>query len=84
MSQMMLQIMPGNVFRGQIPTPMGMGMVEGMWQLSPMNQLTLQGRQALGFQVMPYLTVIQLNQTGPYQLAGYTSAGEQTTWQKVS
>jgi hypothetical protein len=83
MSQMMLQIMPGNVFRGQIPTPMGMGAVEGMWQLSPMNQLTLQGRQVLGFQQMPYLVIVQLNQTGPYQLAGYTSGGEQTNWQKV-
>jgi len=84
MSQMALQIMPGNVFQGQIPTPMGMGTVEGMWQLTPMNQLTLQGRQTLGFQTMPYLVVVQLSQTGPYQLAGYTSAGEQTSWQKVA
>jgi hypothetical protein len=82
-SQMMLQIMPGNIFRGQVPTLMAMGSVEGMWQLSPMNELTLQGQQVLGFQVLPYLTVIRLNQTGPYQLAGYTNAGEQTSWQKV-
>ena len=82
-SQMMMQIMPGNVFRGQVPVLLAMGTVEGMWQLSPMNQLTLQGRMTLGFQVLPYLTVVQLNQVGPYQLAGYTSAGEQTAWQKV-
>ena len=83
-SQMMLQLMPGNMFRGQIPTPLGMGSVEGMWQLTPMNQVTLQGTQTLGFQTMPYYTIIQLTQTGPYQMAGYTNAGEQTSWQKVS
>ena len=82
-SQMMLQIMPGNVFRGQVPVLLAMGTVEGMWQLSPTNQLTLQGRHTLGFQVLPYLTVVQLNQVGPYQLAGFTSAGEQTSWQKI-
>ena len=82
-SQMMLQIMPGNVFRGQVPVLLAMGTVEGMWQLSPTNQLTLQGRHTLGFQVLPYLTVVQLNQVGPYQLSGFTSAGEQTSWQKI-
>lgn len=82
-SQAMAQFSSEHFFRGQIPTPMGMQTVEGQWQMSPMNQLTMQGRQSLGFQVMPYLTIIQLSQTGPYQLTGITSAGEQTTWQKV-
>ena len=83
-SQMMLQIMAGGIFQGQVPTPMGMGTVEGMWQLTPANQLTLQGRSMLGYQTMPYLVVVQLSQTGPYQLAGYTGAGDQTSWQKLS
>ena len=82
-SQVVAQFSADHLFRGQTPTPMGMQMVEGQWQISIMNQLTLQGRQSLGFQVLPYLAVVQLSQTGPYQLTGVTSAGEQTTWQKV-
>ncbi len=82
-TEVMAQFSSEHFFRGQLPTPMGMQMMEGQWQVSPTNELTLQGRQSLGFQVMPYLTIIQLRQTGPYQLMGITSAGEQTTWQKL-
>jgi hypothetical protein len=82
--QMMLQIMPNAIFRGQLPTPMGMTMVEGQWQLTPLDQLSLQGRQFIGFQVMPYMTIIQLKQTAPFQLVGMTTAGEQTIWQKMA
>jgi TIR domain len=82
--QMVLQIMPNGIFRGQLPTPMGMTMVEGQWQLTPLDQLSLQGRQFIGFQVMPYMTVIQLKQTAPFQLVGMTTAGEQTIWQKMA
>ena len=80
----MLQILANGFFSGQLPTPMGMGTMEGQWQVTPMDQLTLQGRQTLGFQAMPYMTFIQFSQTGPFQMRGMTSAGEQTTWQKVS
>ena len=82
--QMMLEIVANGVFRGQLPTPMGMTMVEGGWQVSPMGQLTLQGRQFIGFQVMPYMTIIELKQTAPFQLTGMTVAGEQTIWQKMA
>jgi hypothetical protein len=82
--QMVLQIMPDGVFRGQLPTPIGMTMVEGQWQLLPLDQLTLQGRQFIGLQVMPYVTIIQLRQTAPFQMVGVTSAGEQTIWQKMA
>jgi hypothetical protein len=82
--RMMLEIMANGVFRGQLPGPMGMTMVEGAWQISPMDQLTLQGRQFIGFQVMPYMTAIQLKQTAPFQLTGMTIAGEQTIWQKMA
>lgn len=82
--QMMLQIMLNGVFHGQLPTPIGMTMVEGQWQITPAGQLSLQGRQFIGFQVMPYMTIIQLNQTAPFQLVGTTGAGEQTIWQKMA
>ena len=82
--QMMLQILNNGFFSGQLPTPMGMGTMEGQWQVTAMEQLTLQGRQTLGFQAMPYMTIVQFSQTGPYQMRGMTSAGEQTIWQKVS
>jgi TIR domain len=81
---MVLEIMSGGVFRGQLATPMGMTNVEGQWLLAPAEQLSLQGRQIIGFQVMPYMTVIQLKQTAPFQLVGTTSAGEQTIWQKMA
>jgi hypothetical protein len=82
--QMMLQIMPNGVFRGQLPTPMGMTMVEGQCQIMGPGQVSLQGRQFIGFQVMPYVTMIQLRQTAPFQLVGMTAAGEQTIWQKIA
>jgi hypothetical protein len=82
--QMALQIMLNGVFQGQLPTPMGMTMVEGQWRTTPLDQLSLQGRQFIGFQVMPYMTIIQLKQTAPFQLVGMTSAGEQTIWQKMA
>jgi hypothetical protein len=82
--QMVLQIVLNGVFHGQLPTPMGMTMVEGQWSITPLDQLSLQGRQFIGFQVMPYMTIIQLKQTAPFQLVGMTSAGEQTIWQKMA
>jgi hypothetical protein len=82
--QMVLEIMPNSVFRGQLPTPMGMTRVEGQWQITPLDQLSLQGRQFIGFQVMPYMTIIQLKQTAPFQLVGMTGVGEQTIWQKMA
>ena len=63
---------------------MGMTMVEGQWQITPLDQLSLQGRQFIGFQVMPYMTIIQLKQTAPFQMMGMTGAGEQTIWQKMA
>ena len=59
-------------------------MVEGQWQITPGGQLSLQGRQLTGLVMMPYMTVITLRQTGPFQLAGMTSASEQTLWQKIA
>jgi TIR domain len=82
-SEVVAQFSADHLFRGQTPTPMGMQTVEGQWQISAMNQLTLQGRQSLGFQVLPYLAIVQLSQIGPNQLTGVTGAGEQTTWQRV-
>ncbi|HEX4697190.1 MAG TPA: TIR domain-containing protein [Candidatus Udaeobacter sp.] len=82
--QMVLQIMVNGVFHGQLPTPMGMTMVEGQWRITPLDQLSLQGQQFIGFQVMPYMTMIQLKQTAPFQLVGMTSAAEQTIWQKMA
>lgn len=82
-AQMAVQFTPDHFFRGQLPTPMGLAMMEGQWQVMPGNQLSAQGRQSIGFQVMPYFAMIQFSQVGPYQLVGATSAGEQTMWQKV-
>ena len=82
--QMILQMTPDGMFHGQLPTPFGLTMVEGQWLLTAFGQLTLQGRQFVGMQVIPYMTMIQLNQTTPYQMMGFTSAGEQTVWQKMA
>jgi hypothetical protein len=83
-TQVIAQFWPNGVFRGQLPTPMGMTMIEGSWQITPSGQLTLQGRQFIGFQVLPYVAMVQLKQTAPFQLTGMTSAGELTVWQKMA
>ena len=67
---------PEHFFRGQIPTPMGMETVEGQWQLSPMNQLDHAGPSVAGISGDALLdAMIQLSQTGPYQLAGLHQRG---------
>lgn len=83
--EMMLDLGAGHGFQGRLQTPMGLQMVEGQWQLSG-TQLLLQGVQTVGPQQMPYTTLIQLKADAPLNLSmqGVTSAGEQTTWRKIS
>lgn len=78
-----LEIFPNGLFRGQIVGATGMAGVEGQWQANLLNQATFQGQQSNGFQVMPYLAVIQFTQVSPAQLAGMTQAGELLQWHRV-
>ena len=82
--QLNLQIFPNGLFRGQNLSPMGMTMVEGRWQVSPLNQLTLQGTQTNGFQAAPYLVIVQFTQVAPNQLFGTSMAGEPGQWQRIA
>ncbi len=78
-----LELAPAGMFQGRLMNPMGMTQIQGQWQVTPMNQVVLQGQETNGFQVMPYGTVVQINQVAPNQLAGQTMAGEQVLWRKV-
>lgn len=70
-------------FRGELLTPMGQSIIDGTWQASTAaRQITLQGRQAAGFQVMPYYALVQVTFFDPQQIVGITSGGEQVTWHK--
>jgi hypothetical protein len=78
--QMNLEIRANGTFQGVAPTLM----VQGQWNISPMQQLVLTGQQSNGMQVAPYNVVIQFTQLGPDQLSGYTSGNEVTVWNRVA
>lgn len=74
---------PQHSFRGELITPVGPSLIEGQWQADPAAaQITLQGRQAAGFQVMPYYALVQVTFFDAQQIVGITAGGEQVTWHK--
>ena len=81
--QMRVELLPTGLFRGELRSPMGMSVVEGQWQANPFTrQIGLQGRQVCGFQVGPYVAMVQVTAFDPQQVVGVTSAGEQVVWQR--
>jgi len=83
--QMRLQFFPNGTFHGDLATPMGMSAVDGQWEANPFTrQLGLQGRQAAGFQVIPYAVIIQVTFCDARQILGITSAGERVFFQKIA
>jgi hypothetical protein len=84
MAQMQMEVFPPGQFRGQLTTPMGVFSVDGSWHADPFTQqITLQGRQSNGFQVIPYAAMVQVTFFDPQQIVGVTNVGEQVSWQKV-
>lgn len=82
---MNLDMAPSGTFRGQLMTPIGPSMVEGQWKsdsVSPQPQVSLQGMQGNGFQLIPYVVVVTFNFVSAQKLFGLTSGGEQVVWQK--
>ena len=83
-AQMQLEVFPTAQFRGQITAPMGMSSVDGSWYADPSTQqITLQGRQSNGFQVVPYAAVLQVTFFDPQQIVAITNFGEQVAWQRI-
>jgi len=83
MGQLTVELFPMGTFQGQLFAPTGQTAVQGMWQITPMNQLVLQGQQTNGFQAIPYAVVLQFNSVTPSQLNGFSGAGEQVACQKI-
>ena len=82
--QMRLQIFANGLFHGDLATPMGWSAVDGQWEVNPFTQqLGLQGRQAAGFQVIPYAVLMQVTFFDARQIVGVTSAGERVFLQKT-
>ena len=84
MGQMTVELFANAMFRGQIVGPGGQSAVQGMWQITQLNQLVLQGQGTNGFITMPYHTVVQFTNILPNHLAGLSSVGEQIVCQKIS
>ena len=84
MGQMTVELFANAMFRGQIVGPGGQSAVQGMWQITQLNQLVLQGQGTNGFITMPYHTVVQFTTILPNHLAGLSSVGEQIVCQKIS
>lgn len=78
--QMNLEIRANGTFQGIAPTMM----VQGQWNISPLQQLVLTGQQSNGMQVAPYNVVIQFTQLTANQLSGFTSGNEVTVWNRVA
>ncbi len=78
--QMNIEVQTNGTFQGVAPTLM----VQGQWNISPMQQLVLTGQQSNGMQVAPYNVVIQFTQLSFEQLSGFTSGNEVTVWNRVS
>jgi hypothetical protein len=83
MGQLTVELMPNGMFQGQLFGPPGQTAVQGMWQVTALNQLVLQGQQTNGFQTIPYSVLLQFNNIAPNHLAGVSGAGEQVVCQKL-
>jgi len=83
MGTMTVELNPAGVFQGQLMKPTGMTAVQGQWQITPMNQIVMQGQETNGFMFLPYVVMIQIQQVLPNQLSGTSNAGEQVVWQKL-
>jgi hypothetical protein len=84
MAQMQLEILPSSQFRGQLSSPMGPSTVDGSWHADPSTrQITLQGRQSNGFQVVPYAALVQVTFFDRQQIMAISNVGEQVSWQRV-
>jgi hypothetical protein len=78
--QMNVEVRMNGTFQGVSPTLM----VQGQWNISPLQQLVLTGQQSNGMQVAPYNVVIQFTQLSSDQLSGFTSGSEVTVWDRVA
>jgi hypothetical protein len=83
MGTLTVELNPAGVFQGQLMKPTGMTAVQGQWQITPMNQIVMQGQETNGFMFLPYAVMIQIQQVLPNQLSGTSIAGEQVVWQKL-
>lgn len=85
MGQLNVEMFPTGMFRGQLTGPMGVTTVEGRWTANlAINQIGLQGYQTNGFQTVPYVVAVQVNNFDSRQIIGMTVAGEQVNWQRVT
>jgi hypothetical protein len=78
--QMNVEVRMNGTFQGVSPILM----VQGQWNISPLQQLVLTGQQSNGMQVAPYNVVIQFTQLSSDQLSGFTSGSEVTVWDRVA
>ena len=79
-----LQLLPGGMFRGEMNTPMGYTVIDGYWQADDStNRIGFNGRQTVGYNVGPYVAVVQASYFDAQQLVGVTNTGEGVTFHRV-
>lgn len=78
------QILPGGAFQAQGGTPFVQFRLWGNWRVDSANQVSLTGQQTNGFQTLPYFATLFFAQISQQSLAGTSSGGERTTWQRLS
>ncbi len=82
--QITLTIQPNGWFQGRVQGPMGLSHIQGQCQITPPNQLILQGQETMGGQVTLFSTREQFTQIASSWLRGVYSTGEQTVWQRIN
>ena len=83
MGQASVEMHPNGAFRTQGRSPMGMFLIEGMWQVTQPNQIALSGQQSDGFQVAPFNATIHFSQATANMLVGVLDTGEQLVYHRV-
>lgn len=79
-----LQLLPAGMFRGEMNTPMGYTVIDGQWQADQLtNRIGFNGRETVGYNVGPYVALIQVTYFDAQQLVGVTNAGEGVTFHRI-
>jgi len=83
--ELIVDMFPNLAFNGQLMMAVGISSaVSGMWQVTSLGQLVLQGQQTIGWMTTPYFATMQFMQVSATALVGTSDAGEQVIWTKVA
>jgi hypothetical protein len=82
---LVLDVYPNGTFHGQLMRQVdGLRIVNGVWRITPMGALVLQGQQSTPWATVPYYSILEFTQISPTALVGISNVGEQVVWSKIA